>query len=85
MTTEANRALDEAFGGEDGVSPIRFGRHESEQTVGRIRVDGGWDRRYKVWRQATPEPKPEPVWAPFLVAMLWSFVFWLLFVWAGVQ
>ncbi len=60
---DTNRMLDEAFGGEDGVSPIRFGapadeptrtartkRHPSEITI--LRRDGRYVRR--LLRQAEP-------------------------------
>jgi hypothetical protein len=36
------------------VNPL----HDSEDVVGRIRKDGGWDRRYRVPLEAV-EPEPE--------------------------
>ena len=33
----------------------------SERNVGRVRRDGGWDRRYRVPRQAVPEDEWHPV------------------------
>lgn len=54
--------------------------HPSEQPVGRIRNDGGWDRRF---RQAEPDREADApglldILRPLAVVILWVAALWML-------